>query len=74
MGLLLLLDMITDSGISRSAVLWILLAGTMGLTLWECRERGYRFKVLLWWLSFVFLTHVLGYIILRIAVRPRREA
>ena len=69
MGLMLLLDRITDSGISGSLMLWLLLAGAMGLTLWECRERGYRLKVLLWWLTFVFLTHVLGYIVLRL-VRP----
>ncbi len=70
MGLMLLLDRITDSGISGSLVLWILLAGALGLTLWECRERAYRLKVLLWWMFFVFLTHVVGYIVLRL-VRPR---
>ena len=74
MGLMLLLDRITDSGISRSLVLWLLLAGALGLTLWECRERGYRLKVLLWWMSFVAITHVLGYIILRLVVRPPQRA
>ena len=72
MGLMLLLDRITDSGISRSLVLWLLLAGALGLTLWECRERGYRLKVLLWWMSVVFLTHVVGYIALRLT-SPRGE-
>ena len=72
MGLMLLLDLITDSGISRSLVLWLLLAGALGLTLWECRERAYRLKVLLWWMSFVFLTHVVGYIVLRLT-GPRGE-
>ena len=72
MGLMLLLDRITDSGISGSLVLWILLVGALGLTLWECRERGYRLKALLWWLSFVFLTHVLGYIVLRLTRAPRQ--
>lgn len=69
---MLLLDRITDSGISGSIVLWILLVGALGLTLWECRERGYRLKVLLWWMMLVFLTHVVGYIILRF-VRPSRR-
>ena len=70
---MLLLDRITDSGISGSLVLWILLVGALGLTLWECRERGYRLKALLWWMSFVFLTHVLGYIVLRLTRSPRQE-
>ena len=70
---MLLLDRITDSGISSSLVLWILLVGALGLTLWECRERGYRLKALLWWMSFVFLTHVLGYIVLRLTRPPRQE-
>ena len=74
MGLMLLLDLIADSGFSRRVVPWILLAGAMGLTLWECRERGYRLKVLLWWLSFVFLTHVVGYIVLRLVRPPQQEA
>lgn len=70
---MLLLDRITDSGISGSLVLWILLVGALGLTMWECRERGYRLKALLWWMSFVFLTHVLGYIVLRLTRPPRQE-
>ncbi len=74
MGLMLLLDRITDSGISLSGALWLLLAGALGLTFWECRERSYRFKALLWWMSFVFLTHVVGYIVLRLTRPPRREA
>lgn len=74
MGLMLLLDRITDSGVSGSLMLWLLLVGAMGLTLWECRERGYRLKVLLWWLTFVLLTHVVGYIILRLVRPPARSA
>ena len=69
MGLMWLLDRITDSGISDSLMLWLLLAGAVGLTFWECRERGYRLKVTLWWVSFVAITHVVGYIVLRF-VRP----
>ena len=58
----------------NSIVLWILLAGAVGLTFWECRERGYRLKITLWWVSLVAITHVLGYIVLRFLVRPPREA
>ena len=56
--------------IRQSLVLWLLLAGAIGLTVWECRERGYRTILMLWWVSFVIITHVLGYIILRFFVRP----
>lgn len=68
-----LLDRITDSGISDSLVLWLLLAGAVGLTFWECRERGYRLKVTLWWVSFVAITHVAGYIVLRFVRPPGRD-
>ncbi len=74
MGLMLVLDRITGSGISGSLMLWILLAGALGLTLWECRDRSYRLKVVLWWMMFVFLTHVVGYAVLRLIRPPRREA
>ena len=72
MGLLLVLDRITDNPVSRSWAMWILLAGAVGLTLWECRERGYRPRTTLWWVSFVAITHVAGYIVLRL-VRPSRR-
>ena len=73
MGFLLLIEFITQrQGVAQSMMLWLLLAGAVALTLWECRERGYRLKVLLWWVSFVALTHVVGYIVLRLV--PRRES
>ncbi len=73
MGFLLLIEFLTQrQGIAQSVMLWLLLAGAVALTLWECRERGYRLKVLLWWVSFVALTHVVGYIVLRLV--PRRES
>ncbi len=54
--------------------MWMLLVGVMGLTFWECRERGYRRKVTIWWMLFVFtLAHVIGYLILRFAVKPPAE-
>jgi len=75
MGLLIVIDWISETGGARgNLVLWIMLAAAVGLTFWECRERGYRLKVMLWWISFVAITHVVGYIILRFLVRPPREA
>lgn len=75
MGLLIVADWVGEGGgAGQSTVLWILLAAAVGLTFWECRERGYRLKVLLWWVSFVAISHVPGYIILRFFVRPPRDA
>lgn len=75
MGLLLLIEFISRrQGAAQSVVLWLLLAGALGLTLWECRERSYRLKVLLWWVSFVALTHVIGYLVLRLVPRPETES
>ena len=75
MGLLIVIDWISETGGARSnLVLWIILAAAVGLTFWECRERGYRLKVTLWWISFVAITHVVGYIVLYFLVRPPREA
>ena len=68
MGLLFLFDRETN------ILLWVMLAGALGLTLWECRERSYRAKITLWWMLFVFtIAHVVGYIVLRFFVRPPRE-
>ncbi len=69
MGLLILV-----SNARYSLVLWLFLAAAVGLTFWECRERGYRAKVVLWWVTFVAITHVLGYMILRYLVRPPQRA
>ncbi len=75
MGLLIVIDWMSETGGARgNLVLWIMLAAAVGLTFWECRERGYRLKVMLWWISFVAITHVVGYIVLRFLVRPPREA
>ncbi|WP_420610360.1 hypothetical protein [Candidatus Poriferisodalis sp.] len=75
MGFLLLIEFLTQrQGIAQSVMLWLLLAGAVALTLWECRERGYRLKVLLWWVSFAALTHVVGYIVLRLVPRRERES
>ena len=74
MGLLIVLGWLSDSNPGSDIVLWVLLAGAVGLTWWECRERHYRLTVTLWWVSVVAITHVLGYIVLRFLVRPPREA
>ena len=75
MGLLIILDWFSEgNAVRQSLVLWILLVGAIGLTVWECRERGYRTIVMLWWISFVLITHVVGYIILRFFVRPPDKA
>lgn len=75
MGLLIVLDWFSENdAIRQSLVLWLLLVGALGLTVWECRERGYRTIVMLWWVSFVLITHVLGYVILRFFVRPPDKA
>ncbi|MXV88484.1 MAG: hypothetical protein F4117_14365 [Acidimicrobiales bacterium] len=74
MGLMFVADWISDTGFARRSLpLWVLLAAAVGLTYWECRERGYRQTVMLWWVSFVAITHVAGYVILRIVVRPPRD-
>ena len=75
MGFLLLIELISQrQGVAQSVKLWLLLGGAIALTLWECRERGYRLKVLLWWVSFVALSHVVGYIVLRLVPRPDAES
>lgn len=75
MGLLILLDWLSGGdAIRQSLVLWILLVAAAGLAVWECRERGYRTTVMLWWVSVVAITHVPGYMVLRFLVRPPREA
>ena len=56
----------------QSVMLWLFLLAVLLLTLWECRERGYRLKVTLWWMSFVAITHVVGYIVLRLVRAPRK--
>ena len=71
MGLLIVADWISGSEAARNnLLLWLLLVAAIGLTVWECRERGYRTMILLWWVSLVAITHVVGYIILRFLVRP----
>lgn len=67
MGLMILLG----DDAPESVMLWLFLAAAVLLTLWECRERGYRLKVTLWWISFVAITHVIGYVVLRFVRAPK---
>ena len=60
MGLMMLADA------TESTVLWLFLLAALGLTYWECRDRHFENKITRWWLLLVLLTHVPGYIILRI--------
>jgi len=70
-GLLIVVGWISNNeGVRGNLLLWILLAAAVGLTYWECRERGYRPVAVVWWLTFVAITHVVGYVILRFFVRP----
>ncbi len=45
--------------------MWLALASAVGLTVWEVREQGFSKKASAWWVLFVLLTHVPGYLILR---------
>ncbi len=66
--------MILVSGARDRLELWLFLVAALLLTLWECRERGYRLKITLWWVSFVAITHVVGYIVLRLVRPPQNDS
>ncbi len=70
MGLMILIG----DDATESIMLWLFLVAALLLTLWECRERGYRLKITLWWASFVAITHVVGYIVLRLVRAPRSDS
>ena len=58
---------------------WILLltlALALYLTVLELREQDLHYTRWIWWLLLVFLTHFVGYLLLRgyVAVRRHREA
>lgn len=54
------------AGAEASAGLWILLLAVLGLTFWETRELQLDGRRTLWWLLLVLLTHVVGYLAMRI--------
>lgn len=66
MGLMILF------GAQRSVVLWVLLAAAIVLTIWEVKEQGFDRRRSIWWLLLVVMTHVVGYLALRIyaVIRP----
>jgi hypothetical protein len=70
MGLLLLFQA------TGNLVMWAALLGAVGLTVWEVREHRFSRKAQLWWVLLVLLTHVPGYLALRIvtAYRGRVQA
>lgn len=60
MGLMILADA------EGSVVLWLLLFAALGLTYWEAREREFDRRLMTWWMLLVLLTHVIGYVFLRL--------
>ncbi len=60
-------------GAHRSGFLFLLLVATLGMTAWEAREQRFDRRLTLWWVSVVGMTHVLGYLALRLWVVRRRS-
>jgi len=55
-------------------IMGLTLAVALYLTVIELRSLQVHWKWWAWWLSFVFLTHFIGYLILRIYVAYRRRS
>lgn len=55
-------------GAHRSGLMFVLLLAAIGLTVWEARQQGLDRRLTLWWVSVVGMTHVLGYLALRVWV------
>jgi|TARA_B100001105_G_scaffold24051_1_gene16963 hypothetical protein len=55
-------------GAHQSAVLFLLLVAALGLTWWEARQQKFDTRLTFWWISVVGMTHVLGYLALRLWV------
>ena len=55
-------------GAHQSGVFFLLLLAVLGLTWWEARQQGFDRRLTLWWISVVGMTHVLGYLALRVWV------
>ena len=74
MALLIVIDWFNNANYARrSPVMWILLLAAFVLTIWECRSRRYGFLLTLWWSLVSLLTHVIGYLILRLRGRSARR-
>ncbi|MGI9622006.1 MAG: hypothetical protein ACR2PK_04145 [Acidimicrobiales bacterium] len=62
------------AGVESSTLLWILLVAALALTYWEARELNLDRRLTIWWLLLVFLTHVVGYLAMRIWAARRKKA
>jgi|TARA_Y100001001_G_scaffold21485_1_gene18471 hypothetical protein len=62
-------------GAQQSTVLFLLLVAALGLTWWEARQQDFDRRLAFWWISVVGMTHVLGYLALRlwVAYRERQD-
>ena len=60
-------------GAQQSAVLFLLLVAALGLTWWEARQQDFDNRLTFWWISVVGMTHVLGYLALRVWVSYRKR-
>ena len=67
MGLIMLLDA------GANSVMLLTLVGAVGLTYWECKSTEMSWRSTAWWVSFVLLTHVIGYLALRLWTASRGE-
>ena len=67
MGILWLL------GVHTKPVLFLLLLAALGLTVWEARQQNLDRRLTLWWVSVVGMTHVLGYLAMRVWVANRER-
>ena len=57
----------------QSSVLFLLLVAALGLTWWEARQQDFDRRLAFWWISVVGMTHVLGYLALRLWVVYRER-
>ena len=55
-------------GAHQSGVFFLLLLAVLGLTWWEARQQDFDRRLTFWWISVVGMTHVLGYLALRLWV------
>lgn len=67
MGLIMLLDA------GGNSVMLLTLVGAVALTYWECKSSEMNWRTTAWWVSFVLLTHVIGYLALRLWTASRGE-
>ena len=68
MGLMMLFDR------EDALVLWLLLLAALGLTFYETRELELDRRMTIWWMLLVALTHVVGYLGLRMWGYWRRRS